>query len=273
MSLERALALAEEARGRGYPNPTVGAVLVDADGALVGEGVSEPAGGPHAEVLALERAGDGARGGTLFVSMEPCAHHCRTPPCVDAILAAGVARVVAGCADPSPDAGGGADALRAAGVEVELLDLAEARRQNEAWRTWAAQGRPHVVLKLAVSVDGRVVVPGRRWVTGEPARRRVHELRAEVDAVAVGMGTVRVDAPRPAARRIGARAPQRPARRGARRARCRRRPVASPRGRPDARDRLPRARPRRPPARPRGAGAGGRRPAHAHGAPRADRAG
>jgi len=173
-------------------------------GATLGEGVSEPAGGRHAEIVALDEAGASAEGATLYVTMEPCAHHGRTPPCVDAIVRAGVARVAAACADPSPDAGGGADALRAAGVEVELLDLPEARAQNEAWRTWAARGRPYVVLKLAVSLDGRAVVPGRRWVTGEESRRRVHELRAEVDAVAVGMGTVRADAPRLDARDVDA---------------------------------------------------------------------
>lgn len=203
MSMERALLLAAEASGNGYPNPTVGAVVV-ADGAVVGEGVSEPAGGRHAEVLALDAAGDRARGATLYVTMEPCAHHGRTPPCVDAIVTAGIARVVAGCTDPSARAGGGSGVLRSAGVDVELLDLPEARRQNEAWRTWASVGRPHVVLKLAVSVDGRAVVPGRRWVTGEASRRRVHELRARVDAVAVGMGTVRADAPRLDARDVDA---------------------------------------------------------------------
>ena len=204
MSLERALALVAAAPRRGYPNPTVGAVVVAADGAILGEGVSEPAGGRHAEVVALDEAGAGAGGATLFVTMEPCAHHGRTPPCVDAILAAGVARVVAACPDPTLEAGGGAEALRAAGVEMELLDLPVARTQNEAWRTWAARGRPYVVLKLAVSLDGRAVVPGRRWVTGEESRRRVHELRAEVDAVAVGMGTVRADAPRLDSRDVGA---------------------------------------------------------------------
>ena len=142
------------------------------------------------------------RGGTLFVTLEPCAHHGRTPPCVDRILAEGLARVVAASADPSAEAGGGAGRLREAGVAVELGDLERARRQNEAWRTWAALGRPHVVLKLAVSLDGRVVVPGRRWVTGEASRRRVHELRAAMDAVAVGMGTVRADAPRLDARDV-----------------------------------------------------------------------
>jgi len=196
VSLERALELAGAAAGRGYPNPTVGAVVVASSGAVVGEGVSEPAGGPHAEVISLDAAGEAARGGTVFVTMEPCAHHGRTPPCVERILEAGVARVVAGCADPGVEAGGGAERLRAAGVDVELLDLPEARRQNEAWRTWVSERRPHVILKLAVSLDGRVAVPGRRWVTGEESRRRVHELRAAVDAVAVGMGTVHADAPR-----------------------------------------------------------------------------
>jgi len=119
-------------------------------------------------------------------------------------VGAGIARVVAGCNAPSARAGGGAGVLRSAGVQVELLDLPEARRQNEAWRTWASVGRPHVLLKLAVSADGRAVVPGRRWVTGEESRRRVHELRARVDAVAVGMGTVRADAPRLDARDVDA---------------------------------------------------------------------
>ena len=202
MSLEGALELAARHAGRGYPNPTVGAVVLGPHGALVGEGVSEPAGGPHAEVVALDAAGEAARGGTLFVTMEPCAHHGRTPPCVERILEAGVSRVVAGCADPNPEAVGGAERLRAAGVDVELLDLPEARRQNEAWRTWVALGRPYVILKLASTLDGHVAVRGRRWVTGEESRRRVHELRAAVDAVAVGMGTVRADAPRLDARDV-----------------------------------------------------------------------
>jgi diaminohydroxyphosphoribosylaminopyrimidine deaminase/5-amino-6-(5-phosphoribosylamino)uracil reductase len=202
VSIARALELAAEAAGRGFPNPTVGAVVVAPDGRTIGEGVTEPAGGRHGEVVALDEAREAARGATLFVTMEPCAHHGRTPPCVDRILAAGVTRVVAGCTDPNPEAGGGLGRLREAGVDAELLDLPEARRQNEAWRTWAALRRPHVILKLAVSVDGRAAVPGRRWVTGEDSRRRVHELRASVDAVGVGMGTVLADAPRLDARDV-----------------------------------------------------------------------
>jgi len=202
VSIERALELADEATGRGYPNPTVGAVVVSPDGLTLGEGVTEPAGGRHGEVVALDAAGDAARGATLHVTMEPCAHHGRTPPCVDRIVAAGIVRVVAGCLDPNPVAEGGLGRLRGAGVETELLDLPRARRQNEAWRTWISRRRPHVTLKLAVSVDGRAVVPGRRWVTGEESRRRVHQLRASVDAVGVGMGTVRADAPRLDARDV-----------------------------------------------------------------------
>jgi diaminohydroxyphosphoribosylaminopyrimidine deaminase/5-amino-6-(5-phosphoribosylamino)uracil reductase len=202
VSIELALELAARHAGRGYPNPTIGAVVLGPRGAVVGEGVSEPAGGPHAEAVALDAAGEAARGGTLFVTMEPCAHHGRTPPCVERILEAGVSRVVSGCADPNPEAGGGVERLRAAGVDVELLDLSEARRQNESWRTWVSEGRPHVILKLASTLDGRVAVPGRRWVTGEESRRRVHELRAAVDAVAVGMGTVRADAPQLDARDV-----------------------------------------------------------------------
>ena len=202
MSVERALELVDGSPGRGYPNPTVGAVVVAAGGTVVGEGVTEPAGGRHAEVVALDAAGDAARGATLYVTMEPCSHHGRTPPCVERIVAAGVARVVAACADPTAEAGGGVERLHEAGVETELLDMRQARLQNEAWRTWGSLGRPHVVLKLATSLDGRAAVPGRRWVTGAEARRRVHELRASVDAVGVGMGTVRADAPRLDARDV-----------------------------------------------------------------------
>jgi diaminohydroxyphosphoribosylaminopyrimidine deaminase/5-amino-6-(5-phosphoribosylamino)uracil reductase len=180
----------------------VGAVVV-ADGEVVGEGATEPGRtGRHGEVVALAAARERARGATLYVTMEPCAHHGSTPPCTEAALAAGIARVVAGSLDPNPGAAGGLERLRAAGVEVELDDRFEARRQNEAWRVWVREGRPFVTYKVAVSVDGRVTVPGRRWVTGEKARRFVHELRASSDAVAVGMGTVRADAPRLDARGV-----------------------------------------------------------------------
>jgi diaminohydroxyphosphoribosylaminopyrimidine deaminase/5-amino-6-(5-phosphoribosylamino)uracil reductase len=201
VSLERALELAERGRGTTHPNPVVGAVLVR-DGKVVGEGWHERKGGPHAEIVALEAAGERARGATLYVSLEPCAHHGTTPPCVDAVLAAGVAKVVAGSVDPNPEAGGGLERLRAAGLEVELADSFAARQQNEAWRTWAAERRPFVTYKIAVTSDGRVTLPGSRWISGEESRRLVHELRAASDAVAVGMGTVRADNPRLDARDV-----------------------------------------------------------------------
>ena len=203
MSLQRALELAERGRGTTYPNPIVGAVVVR-DGEVVGEGWHERKGGPHAEVVALDAAGDRARGATLYVSMEPCAHHGSTPPCTEAVIAAGVAKVVAGALDPNPEARGGFDVLRRAGVDVEDANSFGARAQNEAWRVWVSQRRPFVTLKLAVTLDGRVAVPGSRWISGEESRRRVHELRAQVDAVAVGMGTVRADAPELTARGVGA---------------------------------------------------------------------
>jgi diaminohydroxyphosphoribosylaminopyrimidine deaminase/5-amino-6-(5-phosphoribosylamino)uracil reductase len=174
------------------------------DGEVVGEGWHQRKGEAHAEVIALEAAGERAKGATLFVTMEPCAHHGSTPPCTAAVLAAGVAKVVAGSLDPNPEAGGGLDVLRGAGVETENADLVAARRQNEAWRVWVAAKRPFVILKLGVTLDGRVAVPGTRWVTGEESRRRVHELRAQVDAVAVGMGTVRADDPQLTARDVSA---------------------------------------------------------------------
>ncbi len=201
--LQRAIDLAERGRGTTHPNPVVGAVVV-ADGAIVGEGWHERAGGPHAEVIALEAAGERARGSTLVVTMEPCVHHGRTPPCVEAVLAAGMSRVVAGCLDPGADSGGGLEQLRAAGIEVELVDAFECRAQNEAWRTWITESRPFVTYKVAMTLDGRVTVPGSRWVSGEQSRRLVHELRASVDAVAVGMGTVRADDPDLDARDVGA---------------------------------------------------------------------
>jgi diaminohydroxyphosphoribosylaminopyrimidine deaminase/5-amino-6-(5-phosphoribosylamino)uracil reductase len=153
-------------------------------------------------VVALAAAGERARGATLYVTLEPCAHHGTTPPCADAIVAAGVDRVVFAARDPNPEAAGGEERLRAAGVDVEFVDWPEARRQNEAWRIWVARRRPFVIYKAAVTLDGRVRVPGERWVSGEESRRLVHQLRSEVDAVAVGGGTARADRPRLDARDV-----------------------------------------------------------------------
>ena len=205
MSLERALELAE--RGRGVvegTHPLVGAVLVR-DGEVVGEGWYSGRGTPHAEAAALAAAGERARGATLYVSLEPCSHHGATPPCADAVVEAGVSRVVAAVGDPNPKVNGrGFARLRQGGVQVEVADLWEARVQNEAWRVWVAQGRPFVTYKVAATIDGRVTATGGRWVSGEESRRRVHELRASSDAVAVGMGTVRADDPALTARGVGA---------------------------------------------------------------------
>lgn len=200
----RALELAEHGRGKTGHRPVVGAVIV-AGGEIVGEGWYEEELVRHAEPAALEQAGEKARGATLYVTLEPCSHHGRTPPCADAVVEAGIARVVVGARDPNPVVDGrGLKRLTDAGIEVELLDDLAARKQNEAWRTWKALGRPFVTYKAAITLDGRVTVPGRRWVSGEESRRRVHELRAASDAVAVGMGTVRADAPRLDARDVGA---------------------------------------------------------------------
>lgn len=201
---ERALELAGRGRGKTRDHPLVGAVVVR-DGEVVGEGWYSYDGVRHAEAIALEQAGDAARGATLYVTLEPCSHYGRTPPCADAVVASGVARVVVGARDPNPLVDGrGLDLIRSAGIEVELLDDLEARRQNEAWRVWKSLGRPFVTYKAALTLDGRVAIPGRRWISGEDSRRRVHELRAASDAVAVGMGTVRADAPRLDARDVAA---------------------------------------------------------------------
>jgi diaminohydroxyphosphoribosylaminopyrimidine deaminase / 5-amino-6-(5-phosphoribosylamino)uracil reductase len=205
LSLERALELAELGRAQvEHTHPLVGAVVVR-DGQVAGEGWYAGRGTPHAEVVALETAGPLARGATLYVTLEPCAHHGATPPCAEAVIAAGISRVVAGATDPNPKVDGrGFAALREAGVRVDVVDSWEARRQNEAWRIWISSGRPFVIYKVAVTLDGRVSVPDSRWVSGEESRRRVHELRAEADAVAVGMGTVRADDPALTARGVGA---------------------------------------------------------------------
>jgi diaminohydroxyphosphoribosylaminopyrimidine deaminase / 5-amino-6-(5-phosphoribosylamino)uracil reductase len=204
--LERALELAERGRGTTQPNPVVGAVVVAGD-QVVGEGWHERKGEPHAEIHALAAAAERARDATLYVTLEPCASLGSTPPCAPAIVEAGVARVVIGTRDPNPAAAGGLEQLTAAGIEVELAEgeLAyRARRQNEAWRTWVTHGRPFVTYKAAVTLDGRTVLRGSRWISGEESRRLVHELRAASDAVAVGIGTARADRPELTARGVGA---------------------------------------------------------------------
>jgi diaminohydroxyphosphoribosylaminopyrimidine deaminase / 5-amino-6-(5-phosphoribosylamino)uracil reductase len=201
-ALARAIGLAETARGVTSPNPAVGCVLLR-DGAVVGEGVTAPAGGAHAEVAALRAAGPLARGATAVVTLEPCNHHGRTPPCTHALLAAGVRRVVFALPDPNPQAAGGAACLRDAGVEVpepprpDDVVRGAVTRQLEGFLTLVARGRPHLTLKLAQTADGQLTTSGgQRWITGPAARRAVHRWRAGVDAVLVGAGTVLADDPR-----------------------------------------------------------------------------
>ena len=197
--MDRALRLAALADGGTSPNPLVGAVVLDAEGQLVAEGFHRRAGEPHAEALALARAGDRARGGTLFVTLEPCCHHGRTPPCTDAVLAAAPARVVVAMADPDPRvAGRGLERLRAAGLTVvEGVRRAEALRLNSAFVHRLQQGRPEGWLKWAASADGRTALPNgaSQWISGAPARDWVHRLRGRCDAVIIGGGTLRADDP------------------------------------------------------------------------------
>mgnify|MGYP003871484309 CR=1 FL=1 len=196
--MRRAIRLAKRGSGRTSPNPVVGAVIVR-DGRVVAEGFHERVGGPHAEVNALRRAGDAARGATLYVSLEPCNHYGRTPPCTEAVIGAGIRRVVIGMADPNPKVtGGGADRLRRAGIDVLVGVLEEeCRRLNQPFIKWITLGRPYVTLKCAATLDGRMATRtgDSRWVTGERSRRLVHELRAAVDAVLVGIGTALADDP------------------------------------------------------------------------------
>ncbi len=194
----RAIELASTVRTSTSPNPWVGCVLVAPDGSTF-EGATSPPGGPHAEASALAAAGDRARGATVYVTLEPCAHHGRTPPCADALVEAGVARVVVAVSDPDPQvAGGGLARLRQAGIEVTLgVEAEAATRQLQPYLTQRCTGRPLVVLKLAASLDGRTAAPdgSSRWITGSEARADAHRLRAESDAVLVGAGTVRADDP------------------------------------------------------------------------------
>ena len=195
--MRRARELAELGRYTAAPNPLVGAVVVR-DDEVVGEGWHARAGGDHAEVMALDAAGSSARGADLYVTLEPCNHQGKTPPCTDAVLRAGIGRVVAGHLDPNPKMRGrSVELLREAGVKVEVLDDGSFARQNEQFLRLMTTGRPFVHLKLASSLDGRISASGgeSKWITGEPARRRAHELRAEAGAVLVGAGTARTDDP------------------------------------------------------------------------------
>lgn len=196
--MARALQLAAQVRTATAPNPWVGCVLVSRSGEVF-EGATEPPGGPHAEVVAIGRAGEEARGSVLYTTLEPCAHQGRTPPCTGAIVAAGVSKVVVGILDPDPQVcGRGVEELRDRGVEVEVGEMAEeVSAQLAPYLKHRRTGRPWVILKLGASADGRIAAPdgSSRWITGEAARRDAHRLRAESDAVLVGAGTVRVDDP------------------------------------------------------------------------------
>jgi diaminohydroxyphosphoribosylaminopyrimidine deaminase/5-amino-6-(5-phosphoribosylamino)uracil reductase len=197
--MQRALALAERGWGRVSPNPLVGAVVLDRHGDVIGAGWHEGPGTPHAEVMALRDAGGRARGGTVVVTLEPCNHAGRTGPCTEALIDAGVVRVVAATGDVNPDVrGGGSDALRAAGLEVEVGCLAEdARRMNAAFERHVTTGRPFVILKAASSLDGKTAARDgtSRWITSDEARADAHRLRAWADAIVVGSGTVLADDP------------------------------------------------------------------------------
>lgn len=210
--MARALALAERGRTSTHPNPHVGCVIV-ANGAIVGEGFHERAGGPHAEPQALAAAGDRARGATVYVSLEPCCHFGRTPPCVSALIDAGVARVVVAMEDPDPRVrGGGIARLRAAGVAVDVgLMASAARRLNRGFVARLTTGRPFVQAKVGASIDGRTALlsGASRWITGAAARADVQRLRAQSSAILTGMGTVRADNPALTVRPPTARAPLR----------------------------------------------------------------
>jgi len=211
--MARALDLAARGIGSVEPNPCVGAVVLNAAGVFAGDGWHQRYGGPHAEVFALAAAGESARGGTLYVTLEPCCHHGKTPPCTDAVLASGVARVVVAMADPFPRVnGGGLAILRQAGVAVEVgVREAEARALNAPYLTLLGTGRPWVVAKWAMTLDGKLATRtgDSKWVSNPESRARVHELRGQVDAVVVGRGTVVADDPLLTARPPGPRTPAR----------------------------------------------------------------
>ncbi len=205
-AMRRAIQLAARGLGHTSPNPVVGCVVLDAAGNVAGEGWHERAGGPHAEVNALREAGERARGGTAFVTLEPCNHTGRTGPCAQALIEAGVARVHYAVPDPNPAATGGSTTLAEAGVEVEGGLLAdEAAAGNEAWLTAVLRRRPFVLWKYAATLDGRIAAADgtSRWITSAESRADVHRLRAQADAVIVGSGTARADDPHLAARVAG----------------------------------------------------------------------
>jgi diaminohydroxyphosphoribosylaminopyrimidine deaminase/5-amino-6-(5-phosphoribosylamino)uracil reductase len=196
--MQLALTLGRRGQGRTWPNPAVGAVVVK-DGVIIGRGWTQPGGRPHAEPEALNRAGEAARGATLYVTLEPCSHIGKSPPCADAIIAAGIARVVSAIEDPNPEvAGQGHAKLRAAGITVDIgLGAGEAARDHAGHFRRVRDKRPHVILKLAVSSDDKIGAAGRKplAISGEAAKARVHLLRAQCDAILVGIGTVRADDP------------------------------------------------------------------------------
>ncbi|MEH2476610.1 diaminohydroxyphosphoribosylaminopyrimidine deaminase/5-amino-6-(5-phosphoribosylamino)uracil reductase [Nitrobacteraceae bacterium AZCC 2161] len=196
--MQLALTLGRRGQGRTWPNPAVGAIIVK-DGVIVGRGWTQPGGRPHAEPVALAQAGEAARGATLYVTLEPCSHFGKSPPCADAIIAAGIARVVSAIEDPNPEvAGQGHARLRAAGIKVDVaIGAEEAARDHAGHFRRIRDKRPYVVLKLAVSPDDKIAAAGHRSVavTGEAVRSRVHLLRAQCDAVLVGIGTVLADNP------------------------------------------------------------------------------
>lgn len=198
-AMARAIELAARGLGTTSPNPVVGCVLLDASGLVVGEGFHAYAGGPHAEIVALAQAGERAKGGTAVVTLEPCNHTGRTGPCSEALIHAGVARVVIAVPDPNPTAMGGAARLQAAGVEVLFgVRASEAEDGNIAWLTSVRRGRPYVIWKSASTLDGRAAAADgtSMWITSEASRMDVHRLRGTVDAVMVGIGTILADDPR-----------------------------------------------------------------------------
>ncbi len=202
-AMQRAIELAARGLGTTSPNPPVGCVVLAVDGSVAGEGWHEYPGGPHAEVAALTAAAEAARGGTAVITLEPCSHTGRTGACTVALLEAGIRRVVYAVDDPNPKAAHGADVLRAAGVDVQSGLLAEeSARGNEAWLHYIRHGRPFVIWKFGASLDGQVAAAdgSSRWITGEQARRDVHRVRSEIDAIAVGVGTVLSDDPQLTAR-------------------------------------------------------------------------